>query len=192
MMYLPWLTPIKYETIQQYAKRMAKDIKDQNPILLGLSFGGMMAIEISKIIQPQQVILISSIQSFIQLPRWMKWAGKLKLNKAFPMRSYKILAPIQNSKMGVETKEDIDMVSHYRKNVSPAYLDWAIHEVLNWQNNWQPVNIHHIHGDADKIFPLKKISQLHAMHIIKGGGHFMVYNRSAEVTKAIQNILSLG
>ena len=190
MICLPWLAPVKNEPIQQYAKRMAAGIADENPILLGLSFGGMMAIEISKLIHTQQVILLSSIQSSAEMPGWMKWAGKLKLNKLLPMRSYKILEPIQNITMGVETKEDIAMVNNYRKNVSPVYLDWAIHEVLNWQNNWQPINIHHIHGNADKIFPLKKISPLHQTHIINGGGHFMVFNRAGDVSNAIQNVLA--
>ena len=86
MVCLPWLTPLKNETIHQYANRMSGGIADENPILLGLSFGGMMAIEISKLINTQQVILVSSIQSFTEMPWWMKLAGKLRLNRLLPLR----------------------------------------------------------------------------------------------------------
>ncbi len=190
MVCLPWLTPLKNETIHQYANRMSGGIADENPILLGLSFGGMMAIEISKLINTQQVILVSSIQSFTEMPWWMKLAGKLRLNRLLPLRPYKILEPIQNNRMGVETNEDIEMITNYRKNISPVYLHWAINEILNWQNNWQPPNIDHIHGGTDKIFPLKNLSPAHQTHVIKDGGHFMVFNRAGEVSNAIQNILA--
>jgi pimeloyl-ACP methyl ester carboxylesterase len=183
---LPWLTPLPKEPIQEYAARMSKSIPAKNPILMGLSFGGMMSIEISKLITVEKVILISSIKSVKELPRWMKLAGSLKLNKIFPMRSYKLTEPIQNLFIGVTEPDEIEMVKEYRKNAPQDYMDWAINEVLNWNNNWQPSAIYHVHGDADRIFP---INQLSPTFIIKGGGHFMIMNKAAEVNEALFKIL---
>ncbi|MEO6550145.1 MAG: alpha/beta hydrolase [Ferruginibacter sp.] len=184
---LPWLTPERNETLAGYALRMSKGITEENPVLMGLSFGGMMSIEIAKLLQVQKVILISSIKSRSQLPRWMKTAGVLQLNRIFPMRSYKITEPIQNRFIGISQPDEIEMVRAYRKNAPPVYMDWAINEVLKWRNDWQPEQIFHVHGDADNIFPIQKLTP---DYTIKGGGHFMIMNKAEEVNEALRQIMA--
>ena len=183
---LPWLTPEPGETIKSYATRMRSEIKEENPILCGLSFGGMMSIEISKQIPVDKLILISSIKSVKELPRWMKTCGFLKLNRIFPMRSFKLMEPIQNRNLGISSKEEIELVRSYRRNAPQPYMNWAINQVLNWRNDWAPSRIYHVHGDADRLFPIAKIR---ATHVIKGGGHFMIMNRADEVSAALKEIL---
>ncbi len=183
---LPWLMPNHNETIAQYAKRMSADIKDENPILMGLSFGGMMCIEIAKVINAKKVILISSIKSGDELPAWLKRSGQLRLNRLFPMRSFKIMEPIQNIFLGAIGKDEKDMARSYRKNVPQLYTDWAINEVLHWRNTWQPPTLFHIHGDNDKMFPIKYVSPT---HVVKRGGHFMIMNKAEEVSAAINEII---
>ncbi len=180
--YIPWLVPHKKETIKGYAGRMAAHIEQESPILLGVSFGGMIGIEIAKQMKLQRLIIVSSIKSTVELPGWMKIAGKIKLNKLIPSKSYQFTEKIDNNRLGVSTKEERDMVRIYRKNADPVYLDWAIHQILNWKNDWQPDNIIHIHGDKDKIFPIKKINPT---HIIKEGTHMIIYNRANEVGEFI-------
>jgi hypothetical protein len=58
--------------------------------------------------------------------------------------------------------------------------------VVNWKNNWQPDDLVHIHGDKDKIFPIKKIS---SAHIVKEGTHMMIYNRAKEIGNYIEKEL---
>jgi len=185
--FLPWLTPLPNETITEYATRMSKGITAEKPILMGLSFGGMMSIEIAKLLPVEKVILISSIKSAKELPRWMKAAGILRLNKIFPMRSFKLTEPIQNRFIGITMPDEIELVRSYRRNAPQVYMDWAINEVLKWHNDWQPPTLFHVHGDADRIFP---INNLAPTHIIKEGGHFMIMNKAAEVNAALQHILA--
>ncbi|MEJ7587065.1 MAG: alpha/beta hydrolase [Ferruginibacter sp.] len=184
---LPWLRPLPKERIKEYAIRMSNSITADKPVLMGLSFGGMVCIEIAKLISFEKVILISSIRSRNELPRWMKAAGALQLNKIFPMRSYKLMEPIQNRFIGISSPDEKEMVNNYRRNVPQDYLDWAINEVLKWRNEWQPEALYHVHGDADKIFP---INNLRPTHVIKKGGHFMVMSKAAEVNAALQEILA--
>lgn len=184
---LPWLIPLTKETITGYAARMSKGITEDKPILMGLSFGGMMSIEIAKLIPVEKLILISSIKSDKELPRWMKAAGILGLNKILPMRSFKITEPIQNRFIGITTPDEIELVRSYRRNAPQQYMDWAINEVLKWHNDWQPPTLFHVHGDADRIFP---VNNLAPTHVIKDGGHFMIFNKAAEVNITLQNILA--
>lgn len=185
LVYLPWITPQPGETIQGYAARMCLLITEDKPVLIGLSFGGMISIEIAKLIDTHKIILLSSIHSKGQMPRWMRVAGKLKLNRLIPMRPYKILESLQNKRMGVTSLAEKELVNQYRKNTSQVYIDWAINEILNWDNEWQPANMYHIHGDKDKIFPIQKLSPT---HIVKGAGHMMVFNRAAAVNECLKAI----
>lgn len=187
LIYLPWLLPQKRESIRDYAQRMGEGIKEDNPIIMGLSFGGMMAIEIAKLLPVAKIILISSIKTTDELPRWMKRIAWLNLNKIFPMRSRKILEPFQNRFLGItNNSEEIIMVRNYRKNAPIIYTSWAINEVVNWRNDFLHPTIFHIHGDNDKMFPIKKLSP---NYIVKGGGHFMIMNKAAEVSAYVNSIL---
>jgi pimeloyl-ACP methyl ester carboxylesterase len=185
--YVPWLKPHKKEKIASYAARMAAQISEPSPVILGVSFGGMIGIEIAKLMDVKKLFIISSIKSVKELPSWMRIVGKMQLNKLLPTKSYKYTEKVDNNRLGVTTDEEREMVRAYRRNADPQYLEWAINEVVNWKNNWQPENIVHIHGDRDKIFPAKK---LNGTHIIKEGTHMMIYNRAAEIGEYIGKKLS--
>jgi hypothetical protein len=65
-----WISPLKKETLPEYALRLSQQIDTSQPfVLIGVSFGGMCAIEISKKLNPLQTILISSSKVSTELPR---------------------------------------------------------------------------------------------------------------------------
>jgi pimeloyl-ACP methyl ester carboxylesterase len=184
--HIPWLRPHKAEKIEAYAARMAALIKEDDAVLLGVSFGGMMGIEIARQRPLKKLILVSSIKSVQELPRWMQIAGKLKLNRVLPVRSSSFTEKIDNRRLGVSNEEEKAMVKAYRRSADFVYLEWAVEQILNWKNIWLPANIVHIHGDKDKIFPVKKIK---ADYIINGATHLMIYNRAAEISECISKEL---
>ncbi|MBK8611117.1 MAG: alpha/beta hydrolase [Chitinophagaceae bacterium] len=184
---IPWLLPKKDETIEQYATRMRAGIADTNPVMMGLSFGGMVCIEIAKQIEVEKIILISSIKTTGELPFWMRTVATLKLNKMVPLKSSKLTQPIQNKMLGVTTKEEKDLVAGYRRDVDLPYTNWAVNQAINWKNHWKHPKLFHIHGDNDHMFPIKNIQ---ATFTIKKAGHFMIMNRAAEVSACINSILS--
>lgn len=187
---IQWLQPLPKESIEAYAARMMEEVDEKNPILMGLSFGGMVCIEIAKQIDVKKIIIISSVKSYKELPVWMKTVAVLRLNKIVPIRSnVKITHPIQNHFLGISTPEEKAIVAVSRNKHNKQYLEWAVDKVVNWRNNWQHPAIFHVHGDADKMFPVKR---LQAAQIIKGGGHFMIMNRAEEVSLFINQSLSAG
>lgn len=184
---IPWLQPKPKESLQHYTKRMRVSITEENPILMGLSFGGMVSIEIAKQIPVEKIIIISSIKSTFELPLWMKTVARLKLNRILPMGSSKLTEPIQNHFLGISTDEEKEMVSISRKNATKLYTNWAVNQAINWKNDWHHPKIYHIHGDSDRMFPIKKIRPT---FILKDAGHFMIMNRSEEVSACINSILN--
>ncbi len=184
--FIPWRIPQKKESIGAYAKRMTEEIKHENPILVGLSFGGIMSIEIAKIIGVSKIILISSVKSFHEMPLWMRLAGKSKMNQFFPLKSYRVFEPVQNHNLGIENSDELKLVREYRKAIGQKYTTWAIHEIVNWKNKWIPENLVHIHGARDHMFPIKNIK---ADYIIPDGGHFMIMNRSEKINGILKELL---
>jgi len=175
------------ETIEDYATRMRAGITEENPILMGLSFGGMICTEIAKQIPVSKIIIISSIKSSKELPRWMRTVAILKLNKIVPLKSTRLTQPIQNKMLGIQSEEEKTLVASLRREVDLPYTNWAVHQAINWKNDWRHPNIFHIHGDNDFMFPIKNIK---ADYTIKNAGHFMIMNRAAEVSVCINTILS--
>jgi len=184
--FIPWKIPEKHETIDSYAGRMSNDIVHSSPILMGLSFGGMMSIEIAKLISVEKVVLLSSISTYHELPLYMRIAGKLHLNKMIPMKPYPILEPLENYNLGAETKEEKQLLREYRKNLNLQYSNWAMNEVVNWKNDWIPPNLVHIHGTKDHIFPIRYVK---ANYRIKGAGHLLPMNNAEEVNVILKKII---
>ena len=184
---LKWVDPLINETLSSYAARMSVQIKDENPVLLGLSFGGMIAVEIAKQIAVEKLILISSVKTIYEIPKWMRVAGTLNLHKLIPIRKNRFTEKADDRRMGIETMEEKAFVDHYRKKADQKYIDWAIDQILNWRNSWIPENTFHIHGENDRMFPLKNIQPT---HVIKKGTHIMILNRGKEISSCIEQILS--
>jgi len=81
-----WIIPLKNEPIQSYALRLAKSIDlEEEFALLGVSFGGLIAVELSKILNPKITILISSIETKNELNPMFRWFGNTRINKLFPV-----------------------------------------------------------------------------------------------------------
>lgn len=183
---LPWFNPEKSDTIQSYAARMAEGIHHDDPILLGLSFGGMMAVEIAKQKKAQKLILISTIKTKAEKPFYFKAAAALHLNEWIPLKPYSFLEKIENYNLSIKTEEEILLVREYRQNLDIKYSDWAIDRILHWENEWVPENFIHIHGTNDHIFPVKYVNPTHQ---IKDGGHFMIMNKAEEINAILKQNL---
>ena len=55
MIHVKWIEQEKNETLERYVKRLAKQITMPNPVFIGLSFGGMVAIEVAKIVATEKL-----------------------------------------------------------------------------------------------------------------------------------------
>jgi hypothetical protein len=186
---IEWPDPLSGETYSAYVQRMAAHIKEEEPVIIGVSFGGMVALEIARTRRVKQVILISSIKTTEELPLIWRWAGRLRLNRVLPLnrlRESEVLYKLANKRLGAFAPQEQQLANHYRRHMRINYVKWALEQVLHWKNEYVPENIIHIHGSDDQIFPVKTS---HPTHIIEGGTHMIVLNRAAEVSTIINDAL---
>jgi hypothetical protein len=181
--YVQWIEPLKNEPLLSYCKRLSQQIDTSGDfVLVGVSLGGIVSVEINKFLHPKQIILISSIGTRRQLRPILKFIGRINLQKLVPAALYKWYTPFLNWYFGAETAREKKLLRLYTKKASKNYMQWAINQVLNWQNQTKPSNVFHIHGTADKIFPYKRTD---ADVLIKGGTHLMVHNRADEISRIL-------
>jgi len=181
VIFVDWIDPLKKETFESYAFRISKDF-EKDSILIGLSFGGMLAVEVSKIIPVKKVILIASAKNKNELPKWFLFAGKLKLNHIVPSSLLKTTNFITNWLFGATTSSEKLLLKNIIKDTDSNFLKWAINQIVNWKNLSVPQNCIHIHGTNDRILPAK---YLKVDYHIKNGGHFMTVNKAKEIEKII-------
>ncbi|WP_018630017.1 alpha/beta fold hydrolase [Niabella aurantiaca] len=187
--FLNWLDPEPGESFNAYARRMAEGIKEDNAVLVGISFGGMIALEIAGFRKIKQIILISSIKNRSEMPLSMRLAGLLRLNRIVPVKQIQqsaVAYKIANRKLGAYTEEEREFANAYRRTATLNYVNWSFDKILNWRHTNGFKNVVHIHGDHDRIFPIKYI---HADFVIKGGTHMMVWNRADEIGAIIRQVL---
>lgn len=183
--FIDWIEPLQNESLENYAKRISLTFNQAKPILIGLSFGGMIAVEISKILETKQIILIASAKTRNELPKVYQLAGRLKLNKLIPKSLFKKQNFITNWFFGLETKAEKKLLKRILNDTNPNFLSWAINEILNWKNEVKPKNSVHIHGNKDRIIPIQNVK---VDFIIENGGHFMTVNKAEEIERLIKQI----
>lgn len=187
MICMEWITPLPGETLPGYAMRLAEKIDTSAAwSVVGLSFGGMLAAEISAALQPRKTVLISSIPSPRQLPPYFRAVAPLHLQKILPVSLFKT-ASIAKRVFTTETDEDKALLRQIIEDSDPAFIRWALGAILGWKSDRQPATLVHIHGDSDFLLPVR---YLHPTHIIAHAGHLLVMNHAPEVNKILHEVFA--
>jgi pimeloyl-ACP methyl ester carboxylesterase len=185
--YLEWFLPLDNESIEAYAFRMTNKIKHKNPVLIGVSFGGILVQEIALLIEIQKVIIISSVKSNMELPLRMKIAKKTKAYKIIPTQlisNVEVFAKYVFGENAVSRR--LKLYEKYLQVRDKKYLDWAIENVILWRRSKPDENVIHIHGDADAVFPIKHIKNA---IVIKGGTHILVIMKYKWLNKNLPRLI---
>ncbi|MGM5470907.1 alpha/beta hydrolase [Flavobacteriaceae bacterium LMO-SS05] len=174
MHFLEWMIPERHETLEAYAKRMILKIEHQSPVLVGVSFGGILVQEMSKFLELKKLIVISSMKSSDELSTRLK---VLKVTKAYKILPTQLIGNIELLAKFVFGKTATKKIELYKKYLSvrdTRYLDWAIREVIFWEQKQPIPEAIYIQGDRDTVFPYSW--QEHCI-VVKGGKHIMIINK---------------
>lgn len=175
MFFLEWFLPNEKEEIEQYALRMTQKIKHENPVLIGVSFGGVLVQEMAKIIQTNKVIIISSVKTNKEFPSRFKIARNTKAYKLIPTQLLADIEKLVKYAFGDNiVAKRLKLYEKYLSVRDKHYLDWAIETILCWNQKEINEAVIHIHGDADEVFPIKHIRKC---IVVKGGTHIMILNK---------------
>ena len=176
-----WIKPKTKESIIEYSKRLIEEYgigNEENFGILGVSFGGLIATEISKLTNPKFTILISSVETRTELSRIIKLAGKSNLIELIPEKLLNPPKVIAHFMFGTEKKE---LLNSILADTDLNFTKWAIRELMNWQNQLRLKNLIKIGGTKDKLLPPKGNNTI----LIDKGEHFMIVDRANEISKIL-------
>jgi len=172
--WLEWMIPNQKESLESYAKRMIAKIEHDNIVLLGVSFGGILVQEMSKYMKLRKLFVVSSVKSKHELPKRMKLMKITKAYKILPTQLVSNIDFLAKYAFGETVTKRVELYKKYLSVSDKRYLDWAIKNVIEWNQEEPNKDAIYIHGDKDAIFP-------HSCHdnctVIKGGTHIMVINK---------------
>ncbi len=172
---LSWFVPEKGMSLSAYAKEMSKRIIHPNPVLVGVSFGGMLVQEIAKYVNAQKVIVVSSVKHETELPKRMLFAKYTKVHKLLPTGIVNNVELLAKYAFGETVTKRLALYEEYLSVRDKDYIDWAIDQIVNWKPSYCPECLIHIHGEKDNVFPISNIKECIP---VKNGTHTMIIHRS--------------
>lgn len=185
--FLEWMVPqSEDESLKNYVLRLSHKIKEEKPILVGVSFGGIIVQEMAKYIDTSKVIIVSSIKSEKELPKRLKILQLTKAYKLFPSKKIEQLDDFNQLAILPSLKKKTKLYNDYMQMKNHVYFNWALKQVLNWTSDKTLDNLTHIHGDKDGIFPIKHIKDCIE---IPGGTHAMIVTKTPRINTVLQEII---
>jgi pimeloyl-ACP methyl ester carboxylesterase len=183
---LSWILPTNAESLSDYAKRYAVKIEHQNAILIGCSFGGILAQELKTYVKPLKIIIISSVKCRGELPPYFRLAGRVRFFKLLPVYLLVHIDKLHRYRINRYINERLRLYKKYMAIKDRVYWNWAIRELLSWSRETPDQDVIHIHGDRDEVFPVKYLT---GYIPVSGGTHVMVIKRHRWFTERLPEIL---
>jgi pimeloyl-ACP methyl ester carboxylesterase len=185
--FIDWITPFKNETLPQYALRLKKEkgIED-DAVVLGLSFGGMLATEIAKAFPKVQVIILSSSKTKHEIPASYMAGIYFPMYKWLPDGVQKYFMRSYEKMFGVTSPRGKKIYQALIKNADISFNKWAVWALLHWDNITVPTNLAHVHGTNDKILYYKNV---HCDITVPNGGHLMVMEQADEISAILEKLI---
>ena len=149
-------------------------IVEPNVILIGISFGGVVAQEMSCFLKLKKLIIISSVKSANEIPFKLKILKRIPVYRLIPRRFLESTKTIVRYGLGVKSTNKLNLYQKYLSINDTQYLKWAIKQMVGWERENEIDNVIHIHGDKDPIFPIRRIKNC---IVVPGGTHIMLITK---------------
>ena len=173
--FLEWMIPFEEESISEYALRFCSKVLHPNAVLVGVSFGGIIAQEMNLVHDFRKIIIISSVKTRQELPLHLQLAGKTKVYKLLPTSFFaQNIDLLSKYAFGKPIVDRLKLYKQYLSITDKRYLDWAIKQVVSWDQEESDPNLIHIHGNKDIVFPIDNIKRC---VLVEGGTHIMILNK---------------
>jgi len=184
---LEWPETAGCDSIADYCKKFIPVIDQTKPFsLMGVSFGGMLCSELSQILKPERLILISSCKRPSELPSQFNFIKFTRLYYLFNDWILRQAAKFLYRPLGFKNedrKEFFNMID----SMKPGYFPPCIRFMLQWKSDKEPANTLHIHGTKDRVLPHQYIRNFIP---VKDGNHAMVLYRADEINAILEKELN--
>ncbi|HAA01233.1 MAG TPA: hypothetical protein DEP18_04490, partial [Flavobacteriales bacterium] len=180
--------PAHLELMPDYVKRIIPMIDTTGLFsFVGVSLGGMVAVELSKHLPVRRVILVSSASCKEELPLRYRSMKHIEVYRCFSGGFYKAMAKPAQLLFEPERRENADLFDAMLQDKDPVFLKRAIHLIVNWDGVCgSDERIVKIHGTKDHTIPARTANPDIRL---KNSSHMMMLTRSDVLSEIIQKSL---
>jgi pimeloyl-ACP methyl ester carboxylesterase len=173
------------EMLSGYAARLAAAVPTQERCwLVGVSFGGLLALEVARRRPLAQVVLISSLASQAQLPPVLRLARATGLYRLLPPELLRGLPRVAQWFFGAHNGAEYRLLRQVIRDTDPDFARWAIAQLLQWNSGGVGPAIR-LHGTHDRLLPANPAQ---VDYSIAGGGHFMIVSHAAQISRILNQL----
>lgn len=189
VVYIPYLVPDSAETLPHYARRMAAAIDPEGDFsIVGVSLGGMLAVEMTRFLRPRHVVVIASAKSADEIAPRYKLLRYLPLHRLVGDAGMKWLSPL-GRRLFEPAGQPFEPLYQAMIADKPAeFIPRATACIATWQPGPPArADIIHIHGTKDHTLPIRHLKNV--TYPIKGGGHMMITTHAAAISAILNEVL---
>jgi pimeloyl-ACP methyl ester carboxylesterase/N-acetylglutamate synthase-like GNAT family acetyltransferase len=185
-----WLAPRAGETLPAYGHRMAAAVRGYGSSLVlgGVSFGGAVAQEMARHLQPRAVVLIASCRSGAELTRPARaLAAQGPRVPAWLAKPPRALWPVLAHTIGAESTADRALLYELIRTADTRVVRWGLGALAAWRPAGTPAApLRHIHGTRDRLI---RAARVKADVRLPGGGHFINVTHADAVNAFVREAL---
>ncbi|MFT6135942.1 MAG: pimeloyl-ACP methyl ester carboxylesterase [Cyclobacteriaceae bacterium] len=186
--FINYSVPDEGMSMSDYAQTLSSQIDTGHPfILIGVSLGGMLSVELSELYSPEKVIIISSAKSRNELPARYRFQDDVPLYELVSGEISKKGALLLQPIVEPDRNKQKDIFVSMLNDKDPDFLKRTIAMIIEWDRTSSSDQIIHIHGDNDHTIPVRNVKY---DYLIEGGSHMMALTRSKEISALILKILN--
>ena len=182
---LHWLAPQNpAEPLPHYAARLAAAVPvAQRCWLVGVSFGGVLALEVAQLRPLARVVLISSFVGPGELPWVAGLARATGLHHLLPTQWLPRLPRVAQWFFGVKNGREYRLLRQILRATDPGFTRWAIARLVQWPGRPRAPVVR-IHGTADRLLPA---GAAHSQYPLPGG-HLIIVSQAAEISRILNEL----
>lgn len=185
--YMDWI-PLnsQNESFDSYCHRLiiAYDIKADD-VLIGLSFGGLIAQYIAKLLGNEKVVLLSSFRNKADLQPLFHWGLKLNLYKILPSIRIPILSDLTAFFLNSWSSKSRVVIKEMLKSADFKFINWSIKQIhkIDLISTFNTGYLCLV-GNNDKL-----VSHWTSLIPLDKGSHFMVYDLAERISEKVNSYL---
>lgn len=186
----PWLDVRPGEPLESFGRRMAGALAPPEApyVLGGASFGGMVALEMSRHLRPDAIVLIGSALAGVEVRRWLRMCELA--SRPLPLAlidSGRRLTPLMARFLSSTAAEDVDLFLDMLRETPSSFLRNASRAIMRWR--WEgrlACPVHRVHGERDHIIrpPPQQLAR-----IIPDAGHVICLSHPDHVNRMLHDAL---
>ena len=185
------LIPIrKGESLREYARRMAADIGlAPGDVIGGVSLGGMLALEMAKVVPVSGAVIIASATHPRSIrKRFRMWGPLARWVPRFVIRRIFTLIPRILALQNMLAPDGQALLADIMGKFPPEQLQTFPMMILRWPGCEPPAYFRHIHSDGDWL--IRPAGDPATLTLLPGRNHLLTVSHAKEVRELVMQAVA--